>query len=98
MDEGIKCPHDGCDDRDFCYCIKEQMKESRKLKASRGWAMADNFEKELVGIEFKRRQKTFYIGNMKVRPETRELSFKGSEKVYQFGNRKKLVEFIKNQL
>jgi len=78
--------------------MKESLKAAKKRKAERGWVMADNFEKELGDIEFKRRQKTFYIKDMKVRPEVRELSFKGKDKVYIFGNRKKLVEFIKKQL
>ena len=96
--EEIKCPVQGCNDKLFCHCMKEEMKQRKKRKAARGWTTADNFEKELGDIEFKRKQKTFYIKNMKVKPESGELSFNGNDKIYTFGNRKKLIEFIKKQI
>lgn len=96
----IKCPPEGCNDKDFCYCVKEQMKEAKSAKRARGWVVADNFEKEIVseGIVFKRRQKTFYILNMKIKPEDRLVSFNGKDKEYYFRNRKVLVEFIKEKV
>jgi hypothetical protein len=35
---------------------------------------------------------------MKVKPESGGLSFNGNDKIYTFGNRKKLIEFIKKQI
>lgn len=96
----VKCPPEGCSEKDFCYCVKEQMKEAKAAKRARGWVMADNFEKEIdsEGISFKRRQKTFYVLNMKIKPEDRLLTFNGKEKEYYFRNRKALVEFLKNKV